>query len=625
MRLLNVYTFKFAEFEGKNIPPYAIASHRWCEDEASFVDILENKNTETAGYKKTKGFCDFTQWRNEQVAEEQAGRVYRKIEWIWIDTCCIDRRSSAEIAENITSMYKYYERSQECYAYLSDVAPRRNSGRLSDTDLSHFANSSWFTRGWTLQELLAPSRVFFLSSDWTVFGHKTTDPVESSLFDVLQPSAGSTASWRQNVLNHFIALRTGISWGVLTKTLDPRSMRPDEICKWIENRETKKEEDLAYCLLGLFGVFMVPNYGEGENAWSRLEEEVSKKRKLTVTLPRPNQLLPEDRRTPVLVKSIRLIAEPTLKPTGNLPWHANKQDSNTDQMAPEERLGRRQQLQTPRDHRYLRRQQSEEATQKWRVEYYESDLNQTNVKQTDLDQIAKDRSKNYDQRLKGEVADQERLSCDEHRRIDRERRDRERRELEQRNKEIMDSRVYAAEERKRMAANGRELYQNRIQIEDRERRLRELNAQVQGDRYPLDLGPLDQNQFDPRFNHNGRSQRQSVEATDVGDIASLIQQRQSQVADEPYNSRHHNPNRPARDRNPTSMDQLFLPKPAQTSDPELSRPRTAVIEQRPPASRSRSTSRPAIVHQNFGDSTWKGGNSPQKSGQWNTLTGCILS
>jgi hypothetical protein len=266
MRLLNVYTFKFAEFEGKNIPPYAVASHRWCDDEATYVDVLENKNTESAGFKKIRGFCDFTKTRNERhTMQYVAGRGRQKIEWIWIDTCCIDRRSSAEIAENITSMYKYYERSEECYAYLADVTATRRADGTIINDRSEFARSSWFTRGWTLQELLAPSHVLFLSSDWTVLGHKCSQGIQSNNH---VPGLCRHSAWSgtKDVLNYLISDISGISSGVLGKSVDPRTMRPDEICKWIENRETKKEEDLAYCLLGLFGVFMVPNYGEGENA-----------------------------------------------------------------------------------------------------------------------------------------------------------------------------------------------------------------------------------------------------------------------------------------------------------------------------------------------------------------------
>ena len=110
MRLLNVNTFKFEEFEGKKIPRYAIASHRWCADEATYVDVLENKNTQTEGFKKIQGFCAFTKSRNSYEGRRRDG-PFTGLKYIWIDTCCIDRRNSAEISENITSMYRYYERA----------------------------------------------------------------------------------------------------------------------------------------------------------------------------------------------------------------------------------------------------------------------------------------------------------------------------------------------------------------------------------------------------------------------------------------------------------------------------------------------------------------------------------
>ena len=104
MRLLNVYTFKLAEFEGKNVPPYAVASHRWCDNEATYIDVEEGKNKDREGYKKIQGFCEFVKWRNNELKVDRKLDFHQKIDWIWIDTCCIDRRSSAEIAENITSM-----------------------------------------------------------------------------------------------------------------------------------------------------------------------------------------------------------------------------------------------------------------------------------------------------------------------------------------------------------------------------------------------------------------------------------------------------------------------------------------------------------------------------------------
>ena len=97
MRLLNVYNLSFATFENDEIPPYAIASHRWFgDDETTYSDVLNRQNTISVGYKKVKGFCDFVKWRNKEVREHHLGSgATHRLEWIWIDTCCIDRTSSA--------------------------------------------------------------------------------------------------------------------------------------------------------------------------------------------------------------------------------------------------------------------------------------------------------------------------------------------------------------------------------------------------------------------------------------------------------------------------------------------------------------------------------------------------
>jgi len=84
-----------------------------------------------------------------------------------IDTCCIDKKSSAELSEAINSMYKWYEKSEKCYAYLEDVSSQRTS-RFWD----NFSESSWFKRGWTLQELIAPMKLKFFAEDWKPLGNK---------------------------------------------------------------------------------------------------------------------------------------------------------------------------------------------------------------------------------------------------------------------------------------------------------------------------------------------------------------------------------------------------------------------------------------------------------------------
>jgi hypothetical protein len=155
MRLLNIETLEFKAFKGKDLPPYAIASHRWRDGEASYHDIRKQR-FRGEGYKKVKRFCKFAQKMNN-LRRQEVGQP-QIIEWIWIDTCCIDHGSSQDVSESIASMYKYYERAAECYAYLFDVS-----------DAFKLPESCWFTRGWTLQELLAPSRLIIINANWEMY------------------------------------------------------------------------------------------------------------------------------------------------------------------------------------------------------------------------------------------------------------------------------------------------------------------------------------------------------------------------------------------------------------------------------------------------------------------------
>ncbi len=154
MRLLNVYNLSFHAFKEHELPPYAIASHRWEEEEVSFAEVYHKQNTWKMGFRKVADFCQFVRQRNQVVKQCSRSQELKeaRLEWIWIDTCCINKESSEEVKYDVTSMYKYYEKAAECYAYLSDV-----------NVLADFPHSKWFTRGWTLQELIAPQTVTFLS------------------------------------------------------------------------------------------------------------------------------------------------------------------------------------------------------------------------------------------------------------------------------------------------------------------------------------------------------------------------------------------------------------------------------------------------------------------------------
>ena len=144
-------------------------------------------------------------------------------------------------------MYKWYEQADICYAYLSDIATAERTSRVK---IMEFRNSKWFTRGWTLQELIAPRSVEFYAKDWTDLGTKSSRQDEISII-------------------------TGIDVRILDGE-DPAICNVAERLSWAATRTTTRIEDAAYCLLGLFQVHMPLLYGEGERALIRLQEEILK-------------------------------------------------------------------------------------------------------------------------------------------------------------------------------------------------------------------------------------------------------------------------------------------------------------------------------------------------------------
>ncbi|CAN9384256.1 unnamed protein product [Alternaria alternata] len=240
-------SFSLVNHEGTSIPPYAILSHTWSEnneDEVSYDDLRNETGREKSGYAKLK-FCA------EQATKDG-------LEHFWVDTCCIDKSSSAELSEAITSMFRWYKNSATCYVYLADVTTKKRRGgrELPDhetpsvTWMSAFRNSRWFTRGWTLQELLAPRNVLFFSRDGELLGDKFS--LEQHIHDV-----------------------THIPIPAL-RGAPLHSFSVDDRMSWAATRITKKEEDRAYSLLGIFGVSMVPIYGELQAAaFRRLRKEIN--------------------------------------------------------------------------------------------------------------------------------------------------------------------------------------------------------------------------------------------------------------------------------------------------------------------------------------------------------------
>ncbi|OBT68185.1 hypothetical protein VE03_02340 [Pseudogymnoascus sp. 23342-1-I1] len=233
MRLLNVDTFEFAEFFDHRDIWYAILSHTWDAKEVSFVDMKRGLPYAKSlpYFKKIRGAC-------RQAANDG-------FQFVWVDTCCIDTSSSAELSEAINSMFRWYSDAKICYAYLSDVV-EEDSPKAE----SQFRNSRWFTRGWTLQELLAPKKIVFYSREWVEMGSKKK--FRTTISEI-----------------------TGINLDAL-RTLDIASFSVAERMSWAAHRVTTRQEDIAYCLLGLFDVNMALLYGEGGRAFIRLEEEIIK-------------------------------------------------------------------------------------------------------------------------------------------------------------------------------------------------------------------------------------------------------------------------------------------------------------------------------------------------------------
>ena len=222
---------------------YVILSHVWTDTEQTFQETraLLVADRSQKGYNprdhsspKVRELC---------ILAERHG--YR---WIWNDTCCIDKTSSSELSEAINSMFSYYAHSELCYAYLADVPPG-DSIPQSHHKSSSFARRRWFQRGWTLQELIAPAQVVFLSSDWKVMGTKA-DHAE------------------------VLTTITRIPVAILTFELKVWDVSIARRMSWASTRQTSRLEDEAYALMGIFDVYMPIIYGEGRNAFRRLQEEI---------------------------------------------------------------------------------------------------------------------------------------------------------------------------------------------------------------------------------------------------------------------------------------------------------------------------------------------------------------
>lgn len=250
MRLLHTTTLEVVEVLDDAIPTYSILSHTWDADELSFQNIqtVEGRwrnppDDEVRAIVNKKGFEKI---KAAAVLAKRCGHAY-----IWIDTICIDKTSSAELSEAINSMHRWYQNAEECYAFLADVKPLEEEDLYAEN--STFRTSRWFTRGWTLQELIAPKTVHFHACDWSFLGTKGKE------------------DWK---LRFTLSAITGIYYDVLDGTVELQDLSVASRMRWAANRKTTRVEDMAYCLMGIFDVNMPLLYGEGRKAFLRLQEEI---------------------------------------------------------------------------------------------------------------------------------------------------------------------------------------------------------------------------------------------------------------------------------------------------------------------------------------------------------------
>lgn len=239
MRLLKVssvdspFGLEVVDVDPSAIPPYAILSHTWTGQEVVYTDIAANTAKTKRAYHKIEYTC-------RQALSDG-------YDYAWADNCCIDKSSSAELSEAINSMYEWYRRAETCYVYLADCP---KDADVNDAQ-SNFAKSRWFTRCWTLQELIAPSDLTFYSQDWVEIGKKRT--MSKALSDI-----------------------TGIDEDIVNGSLPPESASIAKRMSWAACRQATRPEDVAYSLMGLFDVNMPMLYGEGAKAFLRLQEEIMK-------------------------------------------------------------------------------------------------------------------------------------------------------------------------------------------------------------------------------------------------------------------------------------------------------------------------------------------------------------
>lgn len=241
MWLINTTDLRLEKFQECPAKTYAILSHTWGTDteELDFDEFKAGRGREKIGFNKIRLCC-------EQAKSDG-------IQYAWVDTCCIDKRSSTELSEAINSMFAWYAKSKICYVYLADVSCCSPVDALKPGHFAQvaqvFKKSRWFTRGWTLQELVAPEALTFFTKEWIRIGDKAN----------LAKKLHSVTSIDINVLR--------LKKSFLSCSIAQRM-------SWASSRHTTRLEDMAYCLIGLFDVNLPLIYGEGSKAFLRLQKQI---------------------------------------------------------------------------------------------------------------------------------------------------------------------------------------------------------------------------------------------------------------------------------------------------------------------------------------------------------------
>ena len=244
MWLINTHTLTLKFFMSSEGLRFAILSHTWGDEEVNFREMgaRGESGLQKAGWAKIVKTCD--------IARDTFG-----LDYAWVDTCCIDKSSSSELSEAINSMFSWYKTAAVCVVFLEDLElPADKDCKPGSIGFrNRLGACRWFGRGWTLQELIAPSEMVFYDRDWVHFGTKAE--LVSDLSEV-----------------------TGIEKSILRNVDLLFTAHVGKRMSWAASRQTTRVEDLAYCLLGIFDVNMPLLYGEGEKAFLRLQEEIARSR-----------------------------------------------------------------------------------------------------------------------------------------------------------------------------------------------------------------------------------------------------------------------------------------------------------------------------------------------------------